>query len=114
MNTTLTKSTVETLLKTWMICEATIHLQECLRKSSKEFYHQFKACAGSCFNIARELMDPSGNFTLEHQVACMVECRTIAKICSEFADVPEIAFCGSVCENCLTSLATMNMNHQVN
>lgn len=114
MSTTITKSTVETLLKTWMICEATIHLQDCLRHSNKEFYHQFKACAGSCFNIARELMDPSGEFSIEHRIACMVECRTCAQICKEFADIPEIAFCGTVCETCLANLAAMNMHCQLN
>lgn len=114
MSSTITKSTVEILLKTWMICEATVNLQDCLREGSKEFYHQFKACAGSCFNMARELMEPCNEFTLEHRIACMVECRTCAKICNEFAYIPEIAFCGSICENCLQSLAAINMNNQLN
>ncbi|MBX3255059.1 MAG: hypothetical protein KF862_13030 [Chitinophagaceae bacterium] len=114
MSSTITKTTVETLLKTWMICEATVHLQDCLRQNNKEIYHQFKACAGSCFNMARELMEPTQTFTLEHHIACMVECRTCAKICRQFADIPEIAFCGSICESCLASLVTINMNYQLN
>ncbi|MBX2925319.1 MAG: hypothetical protein KF746_24190 [Chitinophagaceae bacterium] len=114
MSPAVTKSTVEILLKTWMICEATAHLQESLRKNNKAFYHQFKACAGSCFNMARHLMEPSEEFTIEHQIACMVECRSCAKICREFASIPEIVFCGSICEACLVSLTITNLNYQLN
>lgn len=111
---TLTKNHVETLLKTWMICEATIHLQDCLRQEKKEIYHQFKACANSCFNIAREMMDPTGFITEEDYIACMVECKTCSSICNQFASINEIAYCGSLCDNCFNELTVIFNRFQLN
>ncbi len=98
---TSTRSAVEILLKTWMICEATVNLQECLRRESKEVFHRFKACAGRCFDAARELME-NGDLDYEERVACLVECQTCMHICRQYGHVPEIAFCGSVCETCVS------------
>lgn len=111
---TLTKNNVETLLKTWMICEATIHLQECLRASKKEIYHQFKACADSCFNMAREIMNPGGFITEDEYIACMVECRTCAVICDNYSHIQEIAYCGALCENCFSELSRVYSLFQLN
>lgn len=101
---TLTKTHVETLIKTWMICEATIHLQECLRSEKKEIFHRFKACASSCFNIARELMAAEGFVVEEEIIACMMECRSCRIICDQFPDIHEIAYCGTLCELCYRDL----------
>lgn len=95
------KSVVEILLKTWMICEATVNLQDCLRGDSKEIFHQFKACAGRCFDMAREIME-NGNMCIEDKVACLVECQTCVQVCKQYEHITEIAFCGTICETCLS------------
>ncbi len=107
------KSVVEILLKTWMICEATVNLQDCLHSNSKEVFHQFKACAGRCFDMARDLME-SGDMCVEDKVACMIECQTCLRVCKQYEHVPEIAFCGLICENCLSVFGNSIFNYQMN
>ncbi|MBX3238343.1 MAG: hypothetical protein KIT80_06120 [Chitinophagaceae bacterium] len=110
---TNTKNVVEILLKTWMICEATVNLQDCLRTESKQVYHQFKSCAGRCFDMARELME-IGSLSPEETVACLVECQTCLGICKQYEHIPEIAFCGAICENCLSVFGPTVLYSQLN
>ncbi len=110
---TSNKSVVEILLKTWMICEATVNLQDCLRDNSKEVYHRFKVCAGRCFDMARELME-RGELRLEEKIACLVECQTCLRICKQYGHNAEIAFCGSICEACLSVFGNSVFTTQLN
>lgn len=110
---TSNKPVVEILLKTWMICEATVNLQDCLRDDSREVYHRFKACAGRCFDTARELME-KGSMCHEEKVACLVECQTCLHICQQYEHIPEIAFCGSICETCLSVFGSALFTAQLN
>lgn len=104
---------IKVCMKTWLLCEASVHAEVVGLSPRQDLVKECSDCAKACFavvsGLASNAMDDLGDLVLN----CLIHCRQCSNECAKYDDDEDIQFCGmisSICADTLKEIAVINLN----
>jgi hypothetical protein len=92
---------VKACMKTWLLCESCIHIEETTSYHPRQsLITRWRSCAHSCFAIVCSIISKENEEMQEPALTCMLSCRECYQECQKYNYIDEIEYCGEVCRYC--------------
>jgi hypothetical protein len=95
-----TDSYIKMCMKTWLLCESCIHIEETSYCPRKTLISNWRSCAHSCFEVVCKIISNDSKEMQDSALSCMLNCRKCYEECEKYNYSDEIEFCGEVCRIC--------------
>lgn len=103
MTEPLTDQYIKVCMKTWMLCEASLHAESMRINPRQSLVRECAGCAKACFALVAQLV--SNAHDLDHVVLkCLLHCRQCSRECAKYPGEQDIIFCGMVSDICAETL----------
>ena len=97
---------IKICMKTWLLCEASVHVELTANSPRQALIKECGECAKACFAVATRLV--SNETDIGAQVLnCLLHCRQCSMECEKYPKEEDIQFCGIVSNICADSLKDM-------
>ncbi len=103
---------IKVCMKTWLLCEASIHAESTRRSPRADLVKECSDCAKACFAVVSRLVSEAGdlgNLVLN----CLLHCRQCSNACAKYKNEEDIQFCGimsSICADTLREITVLDLN----
>ena len=99
-----TDNYIKMCMKTWLLCESCIHIEEASNYPRRSLITSWRNCAHSCFVVVCKIISNEGRAMQETALSCMLDCRNCYEECEKYNNSDEIRFCGEVCRLCAETI----------
>jgi len=103
---------IKVCMKTWLLCEASVHAESTSRSPRYDLVRECSECARACFAVVTRLVSNSGdlgNLVLN----CLLHCRQCSTECAKYPGEEDLQFCAvvsSICADTLKEIAVLQLN----
>lgn len=102
---------IKVCMKTWLLCEASVHAEATSISPRYELVRECSECAKACFAVVTKLVSNSGDFG-NLVLDCLLHCRQCSNECAKYPE-EDLQFCAvisSICADTLKEIAVLQLN----
>ncbi len=103
---------IKVCMKTWLLCEASVHAESTSDTPRYGLLKECNDCAKACFAVVSQLVSDTtdlGDLVLR----CLLHCRQCSNECAKYPGEEDIQFCGivsGICADTLKDITVMQLN----
>src|SRR5688572_4310634 len=104
---------IKVCMKTWLLCEASVHAESTSSTPRDSIVRECAECAKACFAVVSRLVSNAGDLC-ELVLNCLLHCRQCTSECAKYPGEEDLQVCGmvsSVCADTLKELAMVNQSN---
>ena len=104
---------IKVCMKTWLLCEASVHAESASPAPRKNIVRECNECAKACFAVVTRLVSNAGDLG-ELVLNCLLHCRQCSTECAKYPAEEDLQFCAmvsSICADTLTELAVIQQSN---
>lgn len=104
---------IKVCMKTWLLCEASVHAESEKPFPRTRLVKECADCAKACFALVSGLVSDSG-YTEDLVLRCFLQCRQCTIECGNYPNEEDIQYCGLVSALCAETMHEMISARQLN
>ena len=113
MQLQITDQYIKICIKTWLICEASVHAEVAGLSPRHNLVKECSDCAKACFDVVLSLVSNEVGDWGDVVLNCVLHCRQCSNECAKYDNDGDIQFCGmmsSICADTLKDITVINLN----
>jgi|SRR5690606_21866676 hypothetical protein len=103
---------IKACMKTWLLCEASVHAESEKALPRTKLLEECAGCAKACFAVVSGLVSDTGD-TGDLVLKCILHCRQCALECAKYPKEADLQYCcivSTICADTLKEIAIQQLN----
>ena len=112
MTSQATDQYIKICMKTWLLCEASVHAENTSSTPRHNLVKECSDCARACFAVVSKLVSNAADMG-DLVLKCLLHCRQCSRECACYPMEDDIQYCGivsSICADALKDIAILELN----
>jgi hypothetical protein len=112
MTIPMTDQYIKVCMKTWLLCEASVHAESTSSTPRHALVKECADCATACFAVVSKLVSNAEDLG-DLVIKCLIHCRQCSRECEKYPGEDDIQFCGivsNICADTLKDIAVLQLN----